>query len=322
MFRGKRRSFKRMSRRPYRSRGFKSKSRFSRRKGSKRHVKASGAYGETYNKIVLMNRPQSFRGKLGSKNQYFTNSGLNLSVGNGLQARSALQFFDKSLLRLLANNMGLAGNTTTDGVVANTNQWFLNRGYINFEFANMSNSQCYLDLYIYKCIRDTSQSPVDLWLGSVFDATGSTATDVTLYVGQSPVTAPKIARFWSLKKVIHHSMKPGETHRQVFDFKTNRVVNNELLYGVAGEQADTNIAGITFSMLMVYRGGPVYDVTNNSGTSAISRLCGTGFQTYYSTYITDTSYNLAYQNNITTGATVHTYDMGDGDTTQVAAQVT
>jgi len=260
--------------------------------------------------------------KLGSRNQYSSAGPLLMSnTTGGTQGVLAVPILTKTIMRQFATTIGLQGNTTTSGVLANTNKWLYERSYIKFDLTNLSNVQVFLDIYIFVCKRDSAQTFANLWTDDIANET-TNVTQVITGISNIPLFHRAISTYWKCLQVIHHSMHPGQAHQQIVDLNLNRIVSNQLIYGNSSDQGQENLAGVTHNVVFVYHGAPVLDVTAGNMTTGKCQIGGVAYDNSFFTYIDDTNYTSTFSTTLTNGATQHTYNQGSGSLTDVATVVT
>lgn len=289
---------------------------FRKRKSSSIHAKVqnAGANGSTFQKTMFGSRLCSKRvaliKKLGSRNQFtYTQSAIVLSA-IGKQNYGEFPFTSFTDLKAMADAMGIGGDNSDSN--KNTNDWVLGNQYNKIEISNQGSSMAYVDLYLYVCRRDTDSTPSELWLEGNQEQQGNAGVTLT-QPGLVPIGHDRISTFYKMKKVIHHSIKPGETHTQVIEINHNKLVHNELLW--AQDAQDTgafNLGGYTYYMLAVCRGSGAAEAETDAATIAPSSVVFTFFKNLTATWLADQNNNLRYDNFIPQTGHAQQYNQGSG----------
>lgn len=281
------------------------------------HVRVSqvGIYGPTFHSTKVINKKVSKKVRemmnLGSKNQYVTNAPALCENGKGSQFIADYVIGGKADLRAMATAMTINGNTTTDNTPTNTDQWVYERSVTSWEMTNQSDLQAIVEIYYYKCLKDTGSNVSTLWGTSLLnEQTAGTSVQIST-PNQTPLTHPGVNQFWKCHKVVHMSMNPGQMHKETFDYHPNKVVNNSLVYGSAGAQSNTYIGGISEEVLFVIRGVPVVDTGTGNAAIGQTQIAIMNYENHYATYIQDLNYNLSSTVAFTSGA-LKTYNQGSG----------
>ena len=204
----------------------------------------------------------------------------------------------------LYNAIATVGDTPTAGTVGATARWFLRTAVNTFAFSNQCNMQTFVDMYVYRCRRDTNDTVSDLWSNGLVDQAGGAASypnsSSYLTYGQSPLDVISTNLFYKLQKVYHHCLNPGQTHEFRHVVSHNKVINNELLR----ESPGSNYAGTTFRYLFVVRGVPEL-ATNAGGVTTVAEAGGLismiRTQRLSFAYIKDEDRNMTFYNSLTTG---------------------
>lgn len=278
-------------------------------------VKNQGAFSNTFNKVSYIRKmsPAVARQmKLSSINKFINAGQFTIIAGVGAQTTYEAYFATRTTLRQYATNMGLQGSTTASNVVTNTNRWFITSSFNKFDMSNQSDSQIFVDLYFYQCIRDTSASLINLWAASLQDEQNTGSPTYTRDTpGEVPIAHAVLSRFWRCYKIIHHSMNPGQVHTQYYNYGCNKMIDNALIYGSSGDTGAVYLAGITQAMLITVRGSPIWDSGGSISSTAQVKLCANATETTYTGYIADQNFNLTASATYSNGQP-RTYNQGSG----------
>lgn len=293
---------------------------FRRKKGIHVRAKRIGSRMNTFHRVIFgryqpgLNKIMQ---KISARNYFKDNNGGLLSSVIGQQNQVVTVTMTRGSLRTLASLMDQQGALSTDGNIANTKRWFLNRSEVNIRFTNLGSAPAegWIAYYMYK--QSTDNTFNDLWEAGMDDMTETTAnTDVT-YVGNVPFGVIKVSCWLKLMKVVHVEILPGETHIQQVKYNFNRMINNELIYGV--DPLPEFIGGLSVVQVANFHGGACLGATTATVTTAPVKI---GVITDSKTscgYISDNDYNMGLSMGLSrTTQLGNAYNMGSGLVTTVS----
>lgn len=247
----------------------------------------------------------------GSKNIYQLLVPLPIGVATSTQSFTSFNIFGTALMNLaLASiNQGAANST---GNVTNTSRSYFERCDNELVMTNSSNGQLFVDIYVYRCKRDTANLPGTLWQVGMKDESNQGTTDYTAAWGVTPLNCDAVNQYWELKNVYYNTLNPGQTHTQVFERHLCTPIDNEMLNTVL--QSDTNLEGKTHGVIVVVRGMVETASTASFIATDACKLNAILNTTTTFKYISDNTCNYTYSISSAFGTAGSIYNQGSGAT--------
>lgn len=177
-------------------------------------------------------------------------------------------------------------------------------------FQNQAPSNCEVDIY-WVLAKDSKLAGInadDLWQLDLDSQEGAGAASTTVPYTKVERHHTNFHRgFWILKKYTVH-MTPGASHRSVFDFIPNRLVDMDYI------NSHEYIKGLTFECMAVVRGS-LADASQNVSVGAIgltkAKIIGVNSKKYYYRIGMQYAKKITQTNNLDTAAT-SLYVQGEG----------
>lgn len=266
------RSSRRPVRRPRRKPAYKSKKSFLKRKGGFRKksqmsvikVKNDGinqTFSKNYTGMTRWKLAMRKKYWIGAKNiyqyiqPYYMNLIANAYNGNQqtLQEWGYFNYGDMNAVLLeLSSAEGVYVNPTgASGSVQNTSRVFFNKCLAEYVMTNNSNTPVMIQIYRFKCHRDTIYGIADSWRLGMNDEANTNTIDWSRQYGTSPLDCVKLQQYYKCVNITHHCLQPGQVHIHKHDIHLSTPINVEL---INNPDNATNFRSITEIDLIVAQG--------------------------------------------------------------------
>lgn len=230
-----------------------------------------------------------------SPQQYFQfDSTQQITTTVGQQSYTYFGVFTKTDLTTMASFVDDNGTTTTPA-----KRFMLNNCTEKVTMTNMSSANSYVDIYEWKCRRETSSNPLLAWdTGSAHElitgASTGVAADGTKNIGTNPFQSNYFCCRYLIKRVLHLELAPGRTHMHISKYPINQYFNYDAFDVTESDEFQENLT----RGIMVVAWGGASQIVGTPGTTGVTTadikidLIRTATYTFRYLYPSSTKYIL------------------------------
>nr|WAE42430.1 MAG: capsid protein [Cressdnaviricota sp.] len=231
-----------------------------------------------------------------------------LVVTHGLQTYAGYGLFTTTDMQRLLGAAGLAATTGT-GAVQNTAIYYFEKALSELSMTNSSNAPCEVTIYQFKCKRDSTQSPIQLWAQGLYDATSQSVINYATYYNNSPLDSVALNAYFKCFKIIHIAIQPGQNHVHRYTRHCCCPINTEVLNNTNNI---TYLKGFTVYDIIVVKGAPMSATTSSDVTSTQLNLNIIQSETTTWKYLQYQLTQYSYSNPSGFGTASNIYNQGSG----------
>ena len=209
--------------------------------------------------------------KVNASNYLYFNNGYRLTCAAGYTVLhsygicTAGTYLAAASNETYANDLGAIQyriNGAATNANAKTGRYAVLSAFATYKITNQDQGNVEVYIYDVATKKDTTQAPIDTFIGGLNDQTSGSYTTTTLPVGVHPKQSSYFNQMYKVKQTTRIILGQGQSHSHIISLKPHKMFHSEIL-----TENNLSLAGWTMWTMISASGLPANDITTKTSAT-------------------------------------------------------